>query len=592
MASVQEATTLNVLPDEVLQHVLFYIPAQDIIENVQLACKRFHRLGSEPLLWRQYCKDSYQYWDSKHRIQQKFMGKVGDVDWKRLYLHRSNVSCKTSELLDDILNGQTNRIRKFDQIEEFGYDAKDTLLRHCKTSADAEDALSRRYYATAVLDFLHRSKALAEWSRLARGEHVPIERALGGFDLFVLHDQHGDLQEISQMFDDIAVRLHAEYPQFDSLTLRQRALSVIRFLRAQNLVGLNSDVAYRDLQNNYIGIALQDSAHPSLPLISVGIYCAVAKRLGLDARSCGIPNHVHAIIYPHPSEPLDGEGGDMSLMYLDPYRSEHEVPVAHIREMLSGWGISAQETARFLAESSSGNLILRTSRNILATIHEFRGQGESSNTGHPTIKLHANPFADMDNAFYSALWANFMLSSPVESQRQFVQLIVERFERLYPMDASLIEKHIYPLYNSPGANGRPLYETVRVVRAADATPRQLKLRNIHVAGDRVKYKVGQVFRHKRYGYAAVITGWDFECGMNSEWIAYNDVDSLDRGRHQSFYHALVEDTSIRYVAEENVEIHEPGVPTSLMGLAGKFFKRWDRESKTFVSNIRDEFPED
>jgi len=54
----------------------------------------------------------------------------------------------------------------------------------------------------------------------------------------------------------------------------------------------------------------------------------------------------------------------------------------------------------------------------------------------------------------------------------------------------------------------------------------------------------------------------------------------------------VEDTSIRYVAEENVEIIMPEVPTSLMGLAGRFFKRWDRESRTFISNIRDEFPED
>jgi len=54
----------------------------------------------------------------------------------------------------------------------------------------------------------------------------------------------------------------------------------------------------------------------------------------------------------------------------------------------------------------------------------------------------------------------------------------------------------------------------------------------------------------------------------------------------------VDDTSIRYVAEENVEIIEPKVPISLMSLAGRFFKRWDRERREFVSNIRDEYPED
>lgn len=54
----------------------------------------------------------------------------------------------------------------------------------------------------------------------------------------------------------------------------------------------------------------------------------------------------------------------------------------------------------------------------------------------------------------------------------------------------------------------------------------------------------------------------------------------------------VEDMSIRYVAQENVEIIEPEIPTSLMGLAGRYFKRWDKEMHRFVSNIRDEYPED
>jgi F-box protein 21 len=57
-------------------------------------------------------------------------------------------------------------------------------------------AENRRYYATAVLDHVHRSMALAEWSKVATGEKVPLERALGAFDLFVLHDQHGDLLEV------------------------------------------------------------------------------------------------------------------------------------------------------------------------------------------------------------------------------------------------------------------------------------------------------------------------------------------------------------------------------------------------------------
>lgn len=54
----------------------------------------------------------------------------------------------------------------------------------------------------------------------------------------------------------------------------------------------------------------------------------------------------------------------------------------------------------------------------------------------------------------------------------------------------------------------------------------------------------------------------------------------------------MDDSSIRYVAEENVEIIEPELPGSLMGLAGRYFKRWDSDRHRFVSNVRDEYPDD
>jgi F-box protein 21 len=322
----------------------------------------------------------------------------------------------------------------------------------------------------------------------------------------------------------------------------------VTFLRAHNLTGIASDSAYRDLQNNYIGIALQDREHPSLPLISVAIFCAVAQRLGLDAKCCGIPTHVHAMVSPSNNETLDARplsnGEKAQPMYLDPFRSDIEVPIWNLQLMLRAFGIDQIDQPRFLNETSTAGLIVRTSKNILATIHEFRGHGgNTENNGHPTIRLHANPFADMDNAFYSALWANFLFASQprsqINNQRHFIPLILEKFEQLYPMDASLIEQYICPAFNNPSvAEHWELLEALRVVRAADQTPKQLRLRDTAAARDGVKYKVGQIFRHRRYAYTAVITGWDIECGMGTDWIVHNDVDSLSRGRNQSFYHVL------------------------------------------------------
>jgi len=53
-----------------------------------------------------------------------------------------------------------------------------------------------------------------------------------------------------------------------------------------------------------------------------------------------------------------------------------------------------------------------------------------------------------------------------------------------------------------------------------------------------------------------------------------------------------EDKSKRYVAEENIHPLFAEPSDSFMKLAGKYFKRWDAETRMFVSNIRDEYPDD
>lgn len=54
----------------------------------------------------------------------------------------------------------------------------------------------------------------------------------------------------------------------------------------------------------------------------------------------------------------------------------------------------------------------------------------------------------------------------------------------------------------------------------------------------------------------------------------------------------VEDQSVRYVAEENIVIKPQEVDSKLMALAGNYFKRWDSTTGNFVSNIKDEYPDD
>lgn len=57
----------------------------------------------------------------------------------------------------------------------------------------------------------------------------------------------------------------------------------------------------------------------------------------------------------------------------------------------------------------------------------------------------------------------------------------------------------------------------------------------------------------------------------------------------------VEDRSVRYVAEENIEVITPelyDLPRGLINIAGKHFKRWNAATGSFISNVRDEYPDD
>jgi F-box protein 21 len=145
--------SLTSLPDEVLQHILYFVSPNHVLQNVQRVSKRFYTLGSEPVLWRYHCQAQFKYWDPKHRIGLKFLGCAGNVDWKTLFIHRQKVNSQTTCILDSILQGQVNRIKKFSEIIDFGYDAKDILLQHCRTNEGAEDVLARRYLAISLSSY-------------------------------------------------------------------------------------------------------------------------------------------------------------------------------------------------------------------------------------------------------------------------------------------------------------------------------------------------------------------------------------------------------------------------------------------------------
>ncbi|XP_066927039.1 uncharacterized protein [Clytia hemisphaerica] len=73
----------------------------------------------------------------------------------------------------------------------------------------------------------------------------------------------------------------------------------------------------------------------------------------------------------------------------------------------------------------------------------------------------------------------------------------------------------------------------------------------------VKYRIGQVIKHKKFGYRGIIVGWDPKARAPDYWIQVNHFDPT--WRYQPNYSVLVdardrEDIQTTYVVEENIEI--------------------------------------
>ncbi|EGD86379.1 hypothetical protein H112_07313 [Trichophyton rubrum D6] len=590
---------LSQFPDEILHSILTYTPPSAAIALEQTS-KRFSHITNAPLLWAGYCKASFRFWDKRHDITDKFARPAKSVQWKELYKLRHQIDRSTTEILDSILASQTGRIEKIHRIVSFGYDAKDTLIRHADAPQDLEDYLARRYYSNAILGCLHRTLAIPTWNRLRNGEDVSLEHALGAFDMFILDSGTGDFDDISRSLNNIVGRMKRQYPNILEYTPRERAIMTAEYLRENNLTGIESGREFYNIEHNFLGAALTSERHNSLPLISAAIYCYVAQRLGLDAHPCGFPFHVHVIIRPEPNHDLagnrlpDGEEGD--FMYMDPFRSTSETPVSELQSQLNFLGALTLSQSTFLRESFTAEIVLRCGKNILNSVLQTPHFRQTS--------------LDIVNVKYAALWASMLFAKYANPDRQNIPQgperrraehlplrrhlpsLMEHFATDFPADVYLIEQYLIPLFQSL-PEYEHLRESVSVMKASDEIPKQVRRRNS--ANGNVKYKVGQLFRHKRYEYIGLITGWDPECGAGEQWMERMGVDRLHAGRHQSFYHVLVEDKSVRYVAEENIEICEleaSEVPDAFFSFAGKFFKRWDIETRRFVSNIRDEYPDD
>jgi len=533
------------LPTELLEAIFLHLDTNSLIA-VSRTCRVVNRLTAEsPILWRHLCQTQFRTWDSRHDIAIKLAGPLSDVNWRILYVEKTRIENTTRLLLDRIVSTQHERIRSINKIADLGYDAKDALLKEMACPNDAEDVLARRYYANAVLERIHREMAIKVWKDLSENKNVPIEKALGAYDVFARVGEDVDTETIERGLDQLADSLLEEHPDFADLSPRLKASTLATYLRGQGFKGV-PDTSYRALGNSFIGLVLSSTPHHSLPLISVAIYCALARRVGLDARPCGFLFHVYTLVYAPPDHNLDGEYKPTSTtvrdyMYLDPFRSSDEVERGDLQRTLRDMGVPGNEHEHFLSDTTTKEMVLRTARNIMNSVQTIR-QTEAGMRGIQASWFNAYP--DMDNAFYATIWSMLILgpgddtpniSNAVTRRRQYLPYLLEHFQTHFPWDIQLLDQYVIPLFhNQP--EGQRLMQFVVSMHYGDTKQKSQIVRDERSTS--VKFKVGQLFQHKRYHYEGVITGWDVSCDAGEEWIQNMNIDRLPSGRDQAFYHVL------------------------------------------------------
>ncbi|TKA67595.1 hypothetical protein B0A55_08710 [Friedmanniomyces simplex] len=600
-----DTSRLTRLPDELLEAIVFYLPPQETVA-FGATCRRSNKITFEPLVWRAHCLQEYRHWEARHELKEKLTRPPAQTKWRLLFNERRQTDKKALELFDALLDTQQHRLERMERVAAMGYDAKDMLLKQRdQTPDDALDVLARRYHANALLGSMHRTTALEKWTRLQKMQMVRLEEVLGAYDLFVLAGRKGDLSDIDRELDRVAEGVRSQDPDFDTWSVRQKATEIARWLRMQNLVGNPSENDYHALRNNFISIALFDEPHTSLPLQSVAIYCAVARRLGVNAKPSNYPHHVHAVIeasadttldgVPRPSRDIDFSNPS-DAMHMDPWRSSTEVPSQQLSTRLSQMGAPVAQHAHHLGPTTTLEIALRTGRNIMNSVQEARDRqrGTTARASYP----------DVDAAWYSMLWSMLVLGDSntaalLHRRRQVLPYLVEHYQAHFPEDLNLLETLVVPMFEAEREH-HVLMHLITTARAADANkrppslrPSKEQLRAFWIPGQGgVSYKIGTYFKHRRYHYEGVVVGWDTKCAAEQRWIEQMQVDQLPRGREQPFYNVVADDKSVRYVAEENIEGLAEQPSENILALAGRYFKRWDKESGIFVSNIKDEYPDD
>ncbi|SGZ00341.1 BQ5605_C034g11341 [Microbotryum silenes-dioicae] len=557
------------LPLELLQAILSCLPTQ-----LHLSIKTLLACSASSRSLRQIALDSYLW--RPHVAARWRRGKqcTYDDDALQFYRLRSMRDTQVEHDIRTLASTSHGRIPLIEALRGQGDEVIEALeqLQRLEDFDRPLTWLSERYWAQQAYRCILRDQAIAVWATIA-DETVEQEDSFEkGVWAFVAFRDGVDYRDYLLSYDmvrhpKLLALLASQRVQGEAL-LEHVAVSVMSYMRRIGFRAADA-TSFHDLDNHFLShvwSGIDPEADPSarfesgtLPMSLVSIFCSFVRRLpkeyNIRAKPIGFPGVMLAGV-------ALGDSADWVMVNV--FEGKIAQP-SDLQRMLLGMRLEMVMPISRLGPAPAKTMCGRVAQNILTSVR--RGDDDVVQDHYALVSAH-----------YSVALALYHFAAP-ESRHLYANWAVSVIQAEYPHDVSYLENTLSRVFT--GERAETVLRLCREMRDDDMVGPEPQL-----GTSRIRWRIGQVFRHRLFGYCGVVRGFDEECLASEEWIQSMGVDTLPHGRSQPFYHVIIEGGGTRYVAQENIGDEEHrSIPfeciENLAGLSmmGRYFCSMDMDMR-------------
>ncbi|KAH7916417.1 YccV-like-domain-containing protein [Hygrophoropsis aurantiaca] len=546
--------TSILLPFDIYVHILEQLPPPGTDQDeaalkTLIACLRtsstLRDAASISGLWKPRYKHRYTVSNLDDEL---FRRHTTHEDWKLMYSQRRRLDQRALKILDDIVqtrNGRHERARElsntlsYDVWNALEKESQCTLPEAFRETGDesgraACNAAPRRFWAKAILGTIARSTAIKTWGQVLSSNDQPsLEIAFASLSAFF-----GVLPtEITSKLDALAdqcrsfiiqrhITLDKDSFNSDAEVLKQISTAICDYMRTEGFKAVDGRNFYS--LHSRLPHCFLTTHKATIPISLVFVFVCIARRLGIDASPVDFPTKVLAIVSsPDPTVPdiyVDVFGSDIQAILS----ATLDIPI-----LLAGSGVPPNSTARYIQPASTDFILIRASRNILAS----------------SWMPHGINISDDDKI--AAQYIGRAIGLLFLNERHYLVGVQNLFLE-FPLDTSAVMMDSLSTCLTGGLRDELMASCTLAIEQEESASLVVNRRSTLPPGIEIRYFVGMVFQHQLLGYIGYIYGWEPYCMAGEDWIAQMNVDALERGRRQPFYHVISQNGSQRYVAEDNI----------------------------------------